>query len=215
MIDIATRYLPRPSLAILQVKNALVIRKDVYNYRAKLKRKKAAGYTAVGALIKKFDEEGIPYKALWKPNDKDQLQALVFYLPEMVDHMKAFPYVWFLDFTYKTNHLKLPFFQSNTITSITTNLSLFFGVMTNEREDTFLFVFDSIKQLLQQLKVPKPRVIIADKYDEAKNALSAVFPDIQQQICTFHILKNVLINAKKKWKKKKAGNATANEENED
>ena len=34
-----------------------------------------------------------------------------------------------------------------------------------------------------------------------KAAASKVFPDSQQQICIFHIIKNVLINAKKKYRR--------------
>jgi transposase-like protein len=52
-----------------------------------------------------------------------------------------------------------------------------------------------------------PYVIVTDKDDQIKGALLDVFPDAQQQICRFHINKNVHLKAKTKgkWPRRQAG----------
>lgn len=96
--------------------DAIVIRQDVYNRRAALRRKDLAGYTATGSLIKKSDDQEILYVALWEEDEPDRLQALVFCHPQMIKMMERFREVMYLDVTYNTNKYKLPFFQSNSMT---------------------------------------------------------------------------------------------------
>ena len=47
--------------------------------------------------------------------------------------------------------------------------------------------------------IPDPLVLISD-YDCAfKRAGQSVYPYTQQQICLWHVMKNVVYNVKKKW----------------
>jgi len=56
-------------------------------------------------------------------------------------------------------------------------------------------------QLRKVHRIPGPAVIVTDHCKELKSALSDAFPNTQQQICIFHVVKNVFLNAKKKWVK--------------
>lgn len=58
-----------------------------------------------------------------------------------------------------------------------------------------------MRRLAQDEGIPDPYVIISE-YDRAfKNAATSVFPEDaeKQQICRWHVMKNVVHNIKKKW----------------
>ncbi|KAM4067626.1 MULE transposase [Hirsutella rhossiliensis] len=82
-----------------------------------------------------------------------------------------------MDNTYKVNRFNLPLLQVVGTTGLHKSYSVAFGLAAKEDEG----------------------VIITD-FDEAlKNALNAIFPQSQQQLCTWHIMKNVVLHIKKKW----------------
>ncbi|KAK3989000.1 hypothetical protein QBC44DRAFT_370368 [Cladorrhinum sp. PSN332] len=86
----------------------------------------------VGALIKAFDKKGTDYVVNWEPDDPTRLQCLIFIDPRMVDLMKRYLEVLYLDMTHSANRFSLPFYQVNTLSSVGTNLSLFFGLVNKE-----------------------------------------------------------------------------------
>ncbi|KAK4220442.1 hypothetical protein QBC38DRAFT_378912 [Podospora fimiseda] len=78
-------------------------------------------------------------------DNSDQLQALVWVEPGMERYIQQYPHVLYIDMTYATNRHNLPFYQATTQSPVGTNLSLFFGIVNNETEDGFRFLFDAIK----------------------------------------------------------------------
>lgn len=61
------------------------------------------------------------------------------------------------------------------------------------------FLFSATKELRARCGIHEPLVVLTDQCKEMKAALADVFPDSQQQLCIFHIMKNILLNAKRKY----------------
>ncbi|KJZ69457.1 hypothetical protein HIM_11162 [Hirsutella minnesotensis 3608] len=86
-------------------------RRDIYNARALLRREKLGGLSPTAALIKLFDERGIPHIVKWSASDPGRLVGLVWTFPYCLRMWKRFPEIMSFDNTYNTNRFKLPLFQ--------------------------------------------------------------------------------------------------------
>ncbi|KJZ70653.1 hypothetical protein HIM_09973 [Hirsutella minnesotensis 3608] len=168
--------------------------------RALLRREKLGGLGATAALIKLFDERGIPYIVRWSVTEPDRLVGLVWTFPYCLRMWKRFPEIMSFDNTYNTNRFKLPLFQVTGQTCLKSIYNAAFGLLDNERREGFQFLAEGIRQLADQHDIPLPEVVITDFDQQMKAALNSQFPDSQQQICIHHINSNALLNAKRKWK---------------
>lgn len=177
------------------------IRKDIYNARAKIRKEKLGGYTPAGALIKSFDENGIKYRVKWADEDETELLALVFTFNGLMDITKQYSDVMQIDLTYNTNCFGYPLYQVAGLTGANTIYNSIFGFIDNERKEAFDWLCQGTHELRAEFSVEPPIVILTDHCKELKAALLEVFPDSQQQICIYHVIKNVLLNAKKKFKR--------------
>lgn len=181
------------------------IRRDIYNARSLINREKLNGYTPTAALIKLFDEKKVPYVAKWADDDPDRLLGLVWTFPYCLQMWKRFPEVISFDNTYNTNRFKLPLFQATGQTCLGTVFNAAFGLIDNERREGFQFLAESIRELITKHSIREPDVIITDFDKAMKAALNDQFPHIQQQLCIHHILSNVLLKSKTKWKGGRGG----------
>lgn len=180
-----------------QVEGTVLISKDVYNWQQARRLDMLEGYTSTGYL-KVLDDENISHKKLMQPDDPDQLMCLIWCLPAILEMTRRFPDVTYPDLTYKTNRFNLPFYQTTSLTSCNTSFSQFLCVVDNGKEEAFDFLFQATKDLRQEYGIPDPYVIVTDSCKEMKNSLARIFPNVQQRICIFHLLKNILFNAKAK-----------------
>jgi hypothetical protein len=97
------------------------------------------------------------------------------------------------------NRFGLPLLEGTGVTNVGSNFTFFFALVSYEDTSTFEWALEHYKDLLQKYNIPSPEVIISDFDTAFKNAADIVFPDVQQQLCLWHILKNVVLNIKKKW----------------
>ncbi|RKK84821.1 hypothetical protein BFJ68_g17328 [Fusarium oxysporum] len=173
--------------------------RDIYNARARINRDKLNGHTPTAALIKLFDEIDIPYVVKWADDEPSRLVGLVWTFSYCLQMWKRFPEVISFDNTYNTNRFKLPLFQATGQTCLGSVFNAAFGLIDNERRKGFQFLSESIRQLTEQHSIRQPDVIITDFDDQMKAALNDQFPDVQQQLCIYHINSNVLLKSKQKW----------------
>ena len=80
-----------------------------------------------------------------------------------------------------------------------TNFSVTFALALKEDTEAYTWIAKQLQETATKARVHEPLTIITDFDQALKNALSVIFPHSQQQICTWHILKNVILNIKKKW----------------
>lgn len=174
--------------------------KDINNARQAFRRQEKDGCSASGAVIKAFDQEGVLYVPKWDTRDPNRLLGIAFTFPECQEMWKRFPDCLSFDNTHSTNALGFPLFVITTQTNINSTANVAFGLINNERREGFDFLAQGVKELQVQLEARSPAVTITDKDERMRDALKETFPDAQQQLCRFHINKNVLLQAKKKGK---------------
>jgi hypothetical protein len=200
---------PREIRAVVNDQNptSLLTRRDVYNVRAYGRREELDGYSPAGALIATFDamksQYDLDYRVKWEDDEQTRFLGLVFGFAGSIKMQDYFPDLGFIDMTYNTNVQGLPLYHFACITATGQAVNTIFGVIDNEKKDSFVFLLQATKELLAAADPPirQPLVILTDHCKEMKAALDEVFPDVQQQICVFHILKNVRLNAAKKFKR--------------
>ncbi|PWI63997.1 hypothetical protein PCL_07432 [Purpureocillium lilacinum] len=117
--------------------DTLCTRKDIYNARARLRRKKLGGLSPIAALIKLFDERSIPYVVKWSTTEPDRLVGLMWTFPYCAQMWKRFPEIMSFDNTYNTNRFKLPLFQVTGQTCLKSIYNAAFGLIDNERRERF------------------------------------------------------------------------------
>ncbi|KDN72098.1 putative MULE transposase domain-containing protein, partial [Colletotrichum sublineola] len=99
----------------------------------------------------------------------------------------------------RVNRFQMPLFQVVGLTSVNTTYNACFCLVSAETTDFYRWVLLQLRELLQSNNVPDPGVIITDFDAGLKRATEEVFPNTKQQLCVWHMLKNVVLNAKKKW----------------
>lgn len=131
------------------------------------------------------------------PNGK--IDRVLWTYPFCVDLWKSNPEVWTLDCTYKVNVFDMPLLQVRGVTSLNTTFNMAYCLVSDERKWTFAWVLECLRSIFLENPIPEPQVIVTDYSKACKNACSEVFPQVQQQLCLWHIMKIAEHNAKKKW----------------
>lgn len=199
--------------------------RDIENFRARLQRGKLGGLTASQAMLKAVKDKGYYCRVRYtKQRLIDGIEAVEVVENEEADEgnkdvdkkmiglfwsypwcqriWQRFPYCLQLDNTYATNVFNMPLFQVTVVTHVGSIANIAFGLVDNEREDGFAWLLRQLDGLRHQLPgpTPTPLVVITDFEQALKNAISTVWPTAKQQLCVFHVNKNVTANMKKKWR---------------
>jgi hypothetical protein len=93
----------------------------------------------------------------------------------------------------------MPLFQGTGITSLGSSFQAFFCLLSDEQEASYTWALEQYQEVLREYSIPDPLTLITDFDQGLKNAAKNIFPNTQQQICVWHIMKNVVHNIKKKW----------------
>ncbi|EFZ03338.1 transposase [Metarhizium robertsii ARSEF 23] len=179
--------------------DSVYVPRDIYNARALINRENLGCYSSTAALIRLFDEKGIPYIAEWDRDEPDRLVGLVWTFPYCLRMWKRFSEVISFDNTYNTNRFKLPLFQVTGHTCLGTVFNAAFGLIDNERLEGFQFLANGVRTLLSRAGIRTPDVVITDFDKQMKQALGIEFPEAQQQICIHHVNSNVMLQSKRRW----------------
>lgn len=93
----------------------------------------------------------------------------------------------------------MPLFNVVGINSLHKNFNVAHGLSLRETEEDFLWHLSCLKSLQRGHSIDNPGVIISDFCRGFKKASLAVFPTTPQQLCVWHIMKNVNHHTSKKW----------------
>src|ERR1700694_2490331 len=85
------------------------------------------------------------------------------------------------------------------INSTHTNFYVAFGLAASEKEDDFRWHLSCLKRLQENHSVDDPGVIFSDFCRGFKKAALVIYPTVPQQLCMWHIMKNVNHHVGKKW----------------
>ncbi|KAM4062424.1 MULE transposase [Hirsutella rhossiliensis] len=93
----------------------------------------------------------------------------------------------------------MPLLQIIGTTGLHKSYSVAFGIASKEDEGAFNWILSHLYDTGRRASIPAPGVVITGFDKALKNALSSVFPFTQQQLCVWHMMKNVILHIKKKW----------------
>ena len=93
----------------------------------------------------------------------------------------------------------MPLLECTGITNVDTNFTAWICLLSDEAEESYKWALTQFRKLLDDVGIPGPEVILSDFDVAFKNAAGVVFPAAKQQLCLWHIMKNVLMNIRKKW----------------
>jgi len=173
-------------------------RKDVLNERAKIFQAKFGPRSATQQFLHELEiTDGTHYRLSRGPDGR--INRIFWTYQWNIDLLRRFPGLLSVDNTYKVNRFNMPLFQATGITCLGTSFQAFYCLVSDETEASYTWVLDQYRELIREYSIPDPFVIITDFDQGLKNAAKNCFPNTQQQICVWHIMKNVVHNIKKKW----------------
>ncbi|RYC62617.1 hypothetical protein CHU98_g3607 [Xylaria longipes] len=109
-----------------------------------------------------------------------------------------------MDSTHRVNKYNMPLLQINGVTEVGTYFGAAYAMIPDEKGETMQWVMGCVERLRHKLQIPRPPYTITTDFSSAeKLGISSVWGDhTQQQLCIWHIMKNVRLNTKKNWKGK-------------
>jgi hypothetical protein len=118
----------------------LVSNKDIYNMRASFKTKMLEGLSPIEFLLLKLPENGFLVHHLNDVHGK--ISHLFFSSQECIQLAKTFPYIYFLDCTYKTNRFHLPLLHIIGMTSFNTTFTVCVCFIASEKEVDYMVAIE-------------------------------------------------------------------------
>ncbi|XP_038680894.1 uncharacterized protein LOC119981822 [Tripterygium wilfordii] len=168
--------------------NASTLR-TIYNARSLLKIKELCGRTHMQQLFKRLTELGYVTKHRSDPTT-NEVQDLFWAYSPSINLAKAFPYVYMLDCTYKTNKYRLQLLEIVGVTSTDKTFALAFCYMHSEKEENYEWALNCLKELFDEEELPG--VFVMDRELALLNAVRQVFLLAKRMLCRVHIERNVL-----------------------
>ena len=188
--------------ATLSEPESPVTAEDVKWLMRKLRRMRFGPRSATQLFLRELEElqrQGQAILEVYEDPQTMRISRVFWAFKDSIDLWRKNPEYLSFDNTYKVNRFNMPLLQIGGVTGLNTNYSVAYVLTSGEAEDTFFWALSRLKDLASAHEVPMPLVVMSD-YDRAfKNAASKVFEDSQQQLCVWHILKNVVHNIKQKW----------------
>ena len=164
---------------------------DVKNLRLKLKGA-SADSLVVESLLQQLKDGG--GHASYSLDQDGSLSYLCFCTKEMLAMLERFPYVFLLDFTYKTNKYLMPLMTVMAIDNYGHGCPVLHAFVRNEDAE-------HIKEILRFMTTlfnsNQTTCFVIDKDFSEINAVRSVFPEARLNLCHFHISQAVLRHLKK------------------
>ncbi|KAK1262170.1 hypothetical protein QJS04_geneDACA021835 [Acorus gramineus] len=168
--------------------------KTIYNARLKMRVLQTCGRTHMQQLMKLIYDHG--YIERHRVQENAEVVSEIFFAhPKSIQLVHAFPLVFMMDCTYKTNQYRMPLLEIVGVTSTGKTFVAALVYLRAEKEDNYAWAMECFKSLFDG--IPFPKVIITDHELGLMKAVSMVFPSTVCLLCRVHIAKNVLKNCRK------------------
>lgn len=93
----------------------------------------------------------------------------------------------------------MPFLNVTGVTNTHSTFKIAFGVINKEDKPAYTWALERLENLRTEIGADYPYVVVTDFEMALKSALDNVWGDVQQQICLWHVNKNVFFEVKKRW----------------
>ena len=192
--------------------------KDVTNAQNALIRRKYGPFSSTQLFLHILEESPNVVYRIHRGND-GKIDAVFFSFHCSLELWKRNPEVLSFDNTYRVNRFNMPLLQVTGTTALHTTFTVGFCLVSSETEAAFLWPLQVLRETAEQRGIPYPQVILSDMCLAFKNAANNVFPYVQQQLCVWHVLKNVLHYIRTHWNgedrpNNNGGDTNANSDNE-
>ncbi|KAK5996124.1 PKS-NRPS hybrid synthetase cheA-like protein [Cladobotryum mycophilum] len=177
-----------------------ISRHDVLCMQNKIRRSRTGAFATIQTFLDSLgDSDRVFYYAADKGPD-DKLLRIFWIYHHNIEDWRRSPEVLLFDNTYKINHLKMPLLQVTGTTALQTSFSAGFGLVAKEDVASFTWILKQLKIAATKARVPLPMVVMTD-FDDAclKKASADVFDTSEQQVCMWHIMKDITLNIQQKW----------------
>lgn len=146
---------------------------------------------------------------------KPRLTKVIWVFNSQVHLWKNNPEILMIDKTYKANRFNMPLLQIMGMTSLHTTFNVAYVLISDEDPQSFRWVSNQLKKTLRLFNIPEPGIVLTDHDANLKCALDDTFPYVQQQICAWHIVKDVVLQVKRKWSGSSQGRGAAAQGDDD
>ena len=168
--------------------------RTIYNAKQKQRMVEAGGRSQMQQVLHILEEK--KYLFWHRKDEKTNIVTELFWAhPDSVNLLRCFPLVILMDCTYKTNRYRMPLLEVVGVTSTDMTFSVGFGFLSSESSNSYTWVLDILKVLLEGW--PTPKVFVTDRELGLLSAIKGVFPDSSSLLCTWHINNMVMSNCKK------------------
>ena len=147
--------------------NTRVLRRQINNQRAMVRKNMLAGRTPIVALYEKLST--IEFISAIKAETDGSLSALFFAHNTSALLAKRFCNVFIMDCTYKTNRYGMPLLNIVGITCTYSTFNAAFCFVKEETKDLYEWALNEFQ------KIVKPPVIVTDRELALINAIKAIF----------------------------------------
>ncbi|EAQ91260.1 hypothetical protein CHGG_03195 [Chaetomium globosum CBS 148.51] len=93
----------------------------------------------------------------------------------------------------------MPFLNVTGVTNTHSTFNIAFGVINKEDKPAYTWALERLENLRTEIGADYPYVVVTDFEMALKSASDNVWGDVQQQICLWHVNKNVFFEVKKRW----------------
>lgn len=169
---------------------------DVRNEISQAREESLAGYTPTQVLIRELEARGIRH---FYRQHQGHITSILWTLPWCEGMWLKNPEVMIIDCTYKTNRFKLPFLNICGVSNISMTFNIAFAFISKEDEEAYLWALQRLDSVAQELSIKRLHVLVTDFDKALMNAAEEVWVDAHQQICMWHVNKNVEGKVREKW----------------
>ncbi|XP_038717205.1 protein FAR1-RELATED SEQUENCE 5-like [Tripterygium wilfordii] len=168
------------SLKLKDPTNATTM-KTIYNVRTVMRVKELFNLLLQNGYVVRHRSEA----------NTEVVKDLFFSCSTSIKLARAFPFVFMLDCTYKTNKYRLPLLQVVGVTSTMKNFCVAFCYTSSEKEETYGWALCCFRDLFDTVLAC---VFFNDRKVSLMIALKTVFLAAKNLLCRVHISRNVLTN---------------------
>jgi hypothetical protein len=177
----------------------LILRKDIDNELARLRKEATGARTVVEAL---FDDlKKLKFRFRYAVNDEDNsLEKLLIIHPKSIELLRRYPDVVLVDCTYKTNQYNLPLVNITAASGMNTSIQAGLAFIRSEAEASLSWVLENWKDITVNEGIKSPRILVTDRSKALIGVVEAAFPEAKGLICRWHQNKDVLAYCRRKIK---------------
>ena len=176
----------RISAAVLsQNPSTLITRTDIYNERSRARQEHLGDRSPLEALLDEL--KGDDYWIVKWSEANGRLENLFFASSLQVELMRCFPDILVMDSTYKTNRYRMPLLHFGGTSPMNSYFSSAFCFLVGESEDEYTWAIEQFNTVIREQDLRMPNVVVTDNCRAMKNALTTIFPELPQLLCTWHI----------------------------